>query len=596
MGKLSDLNIPTREGYIGHPERITSDLKSIYRKIEPMRRLATEGVGQVLFGDEGTIPWYMSMAPGADLTDKLMEGKQPGLLDIPGPGTLAKIAMLPIAKFGSKEIVKGTARMGKNARNLDNAKNPVIERWHRTRSKNDDSIRDKGLLVGKDNPNYGRNTGDESGLKIPAVWLGTSPTEIPVLQYYAKNKPDDLSTYRIRIPKDEYYSTPRLKWDSGNRGNTADARIVANGESSLTGETGRRTGRESLIDLYGKSIPPEYLEKISPSELKALVTKDNEREVLNELFHKTYGRDATPQELYEFGTKLPAKLSHIERQKTPVGNLEDAVSSLADEMEWTKYNKYPVSPKRAFVNGLNNAGVKLGDELPYGSTFLDRFNADNLDEMSNYISEGHISRGNRFKMFPTIRDRMYNWKKYRDGIEQGLSPAEAHAEAMPDVVADVSSGKKYRSTDRPFLRSFGAVVESPQRGAISRAIDVPNVSVAKLRTIADKNPRARSDLKSVIKMSSNPSALIEAIATAKDGTLAEMKGLLSGIAFDTQLGRIGRVADIGGHNVMSPYAYFKTISGGDKQKLHELMRENIRQNVGEANLFAFPRSLKSYME
>ena len=33
----------------------------------------------------------------------------------------------------------------------------------------------------------------------------------------------------------------------------------------LTGEVGRRTGNESLIDLYGSDIPPKYLEKITLS-------------------------------------------------------------------------------------------------------------------------------------------------------------------------------------------------------------------------------------------------------------------------------------------------------------------------------------------
>lgn len=113
MGRLGELNIPTREGNLRNPERLNQNLKDIGQKAEPLKRLATEGFGQVLLGDEGTIPWYMSFAPGADLTDKLMEGRQPGLLDVPGPGTLAKIAMLPFMKFGAKEILEGTARMGK---------------------------------------------------------------------------------------------------------------------------------------------------------------------------------------------------------------------------------------------------------------------------------------------------------------------------------------------------------------------------------------------------------------------------------------------------------------------------------------------------
>lgn len=110
MGRLAELNVPTREGNLRNPERLSQGLKDIGQKAEPWKRLATEGFGQVLLGDEGTIPWYMSFAPGADLTDKLMEGRQPGLLDVPGPGTLGKAALLAV----NKDVLKGLARLLKS--------------------------------------------------------------------------------------------------------------------------------------------------------------------------------------------------------------------------------------------------------------------------------------------------------------------------------------------------------------------------------------------------------------------------------------------------------------------------------------------------
>lgn len=456
MGKLADLNIPVREGNLRNPERLNRSLKDIGQKAEPWKRLATEGFGQVLLGDEGTIPWYMSFAPGADLTDKLMEGRQPGLLDMPGPGTLAKMAMLPIMKLGAKEILEGTARMGKNARNLDKAKNPVIERWHRTRSMNDVNIRDKGLLVGKDNPNYGKNTGDQNKLKIPAAWLGTNPTEIPVLQYYATNNPDELSTYRVRIPKEEYYSTPRLKWDSGYRGDASDARIVAKGESSLTGEVGRRTGKESLIDLFGKSIPAEYLEKIPNEEINKHAIKNK----LLDAYIMDLGEDPSSLPLSKAGTMLANEDLNWMPFHDRISNytkLKDVGEQVSEDIK----RKPNIPPSEHLRNALNfnfapNQRGKIeipayahsvsptSKYLPYDSSrpvgkFENRMSKPKtLYEINiptdEQIQVGAVSRGLKTRGDFDPRWRLMDWDAYNSEISKGLSPVGAMRYAKPAYV------------------------------------------------------------------------------------------------------------------------------------------------------------------
>ena len=452
MGKLADLNIPVREGNLRNPERLNQSLKDVGQKAEPWKRLATEGFGQILFGDEGTIPWYMSFAPGADLTDKLMEGRQPGLLDIPGPGTLAKIAMLPIMKLGAKEILEGTARMGKNARNLDKAKNPIIERWHRTRSINDANIRDKGLLVGKDNPNYGKNTGDEDRLKIPAAWLGTSPSEVPVLQYYFMNKPNEVSTYRVRIPKEEYYSTPRLKWDSGYRGDASDARIVAKGESSLTGEVGRRTGRESLIDLFGKSIPPQYLEQIPRTEIDKMKAHSDMLENYRAEFGSPnqtlseIGNDIVKNEMDDW---MPAsERFHMYRYDVP---------KLRDIQSGNRPDELLANANRAYkdqTHGIPKYGsLALSGEMP--ERFDTHWQYHPKESMSignpEAVATGHVSRGNSISPYALEKDvkawnpkqRVMKWNDYNYYVNSGETPALAMFHTRPSkVLVDTPEGLK----------------------------------------------------------------------------------------------------------------------------------------------------------
>lgn len=257
---MANPDIPKREGYLKHPEWLNSDIKALGKKGSTLGRLVTEGMPELLFGEEGTIPWYMSLAPGADLTDKVMEGRRPGLLDMPGLGTLGKFAMLPIAKFGSKEITKGAARMGKNASNLGKTRDAreYVTRYHRTETKNVPSIEQSGLKLKSENPNYGVNTGDSDAYD-PVVWLGVNPKKIPVLRNEYLTNPENVSQFEVKIPRDEYYSLPRMKFDY--RRGQGRPRFVEKGKPSLTDEG------DYKIDMIASEIPPRYLKRMDIPDL-----------------------------------------------------------------------------------------------------------------------------------------------------------------------------------------------------------------------------------------------------------------------------------------------------------------------------------------
>lgn len=323
--------------------------------------------------------------------------------------------------------------------------NPYVERWHRTRSKNDFSIGKKGLLAGGNNPNYGKNTGDHDALPLPAVWLGTSPTEIPVLQYYATHLPHEVSTYRVRIPRDEYYSTPRMKWDKGFRGNAGDARIVAKGESSLTGEVGRRTGNESLIDLYGSDIPPEYLEKIPNDEIEKLSEHAKEME----WYKREHGTGN--ETMSELGNSIV---------RDEMNNWMPAIERfyLSNFSVPTNSDFQYRSPYEALV-AANEHIMNAENGMPkYGYRVLSGDMPTKFDTKAEYypkpevkfkdpaaVSRGHVSRGwqsavNEPDRRFDPRRRIFDWDKYNELLGEGYTPAVAASYSAPSKLVDTPNG------------------------------------------------------------------------------------------------------------------------------------------------------------
>ena len=52
---MANPDIPKREGYLKHPEWLNSDIKALGKKGSTLGRLATEGMPELLFGEEGFV-------------------------------------------------------------------------------------------------------------------------------------------------------------------------------------------------------------------------------------------------------------------------------------------------------------------------------------------------------------------------------------------------------------------------------------------------------------------------------------------------------------------------------------------------------------
>lgn len=243
------------------PERlseINERLRDVGNEAARYGKLAAQGASQLAFGDEGTIPWWMSLSPGADLTDKVMEGRRPGLLDIPGPGTLGKIAMLPIMKFGSKGILEGAGRMGKSARNLKDVQNPTVKFYHKTDVKNVPDIMRQGLLGRNDNTNVHTFADDVPSM----VWTGDRPNT-QVLEKKTQHYPRSIGTIQIEMPKKEYMSRDQFidnRWEGDGRGD-----FIKTDYNGIKAENDKLPPayRHQRTTIFADDIPPQQLKDIS---------------------------------------------------------------------------------------------------------------------------------------------------------------------------------------------------------------------------------------------------------------------------------------------------------------------------------------------
>lgn len=456
---MAGLNIPKREQLENGPK--FSDLNKARLKAQDRlsdwaERAAVKGA-DVAFGEDTGDSLIEDLAYGAvplgSLYQRAKTGTRPGLLDfadfIPGGGAVK--AMLPIAVKPTLDAMKAGKRMGKTSRNLDKVKNPYIERWHRTNAFNDQSIRDKGLLIGKDNPNYGKNTGDADNLPMPVNWLANNPTNIPVLQYKFNTHPITTVTYRVKIPKDIYYDTPRLKFGSGRRGSgTHDTYVVGKKEPSLTGERGRQTGEDAMIDLFGASIPPEWLEKIPNDEIQKRVAHHNQ--MLD--YEANHGDEIVGRTKSQVGNDIV---------RHEMNNWQPAEERLnLYKFDYSPKSWSPSSPREQLLgevrayNGLPKYGtLKLSGDIP------EKFDSEakywfppTMPKNIDKYSEGSISRG--WSPDRTYRDtgednpfyetykknihsdfdpkkRVFDWDEYNKYLYMdGMSPQRAAILAQPN--------------------------------------------------------------------------------------------------------------------------------------------------------------------
>lgn len=174
-----------------------------------------------------------------------------------------------------------------------------VTRYHRTHADNAPSIDEHGLLT--NNPNIGKNTWLNNPDDYHKVWLADNPREIPVLRNLMQTSPRDVTTYKVRMPEQWYLDAPRYYMPKG-RGDGKMKRQPKD-KPRLTDEGPYK------IDLVGRDIPPQYLQKLPVHKVHEL-EQEHRADMYTSLWDYGTGNWMDPAVI----AKLPRHVRHEANQ------------------------------------------------------------------------------------------------------------------------------------------------------------------------------------------------------------------------------------------------------------------------------------------
>lgn len=403
----------------------------------------------ILNGEDADISMAESLIPTFSLQAKLKQGKLPGLadlLDIPNPLK----AMGPIA-FGLKELRSGS-RMGKTLRNIEKAKDArkYITAYHKTPNENVANIDKEGLKL--QHPDYGANTSDTDAYS-PMIWLSGHPTFIPVLRRYGDGL-DETTTYKVKIPRKEFYDTPRMMMPQGRSGPKV---MAAKGEPSWSKEA-----HKYVINTYGKDIPPEYLEKMDNADRLASISKTDRQGKLRDVVADLVESGEIPSEIpKKYGVppsenfiryNAPRNAHQRPISNSELGNivqdemrtnfppikerrgygLAEAASGASKKLKNESTPRHPASPYHTLWSFMN---VPFKDKVPPFKSRLEVEMSPLVVEPKPKFEPGAVSRGvDVDELIPSPKDRLFDWTVYNYGRASGDTPLKAAYDALPRAV------------------------------------------------------------------------------------------------------------------------------------------------------------------
>lgn len=390
----------------------------------------------------------------------------------------------------------------KNARNYaeylrKKERGPVKTFFHITKNENVPAIEQRGLLTNHPNANINsanhpfRKHGTDAG----GVWVTTEPTAFPVYgttiggkNGNASARADALSTIKIEVPLPEL---PKMKAVQDPYGKN----ILRKGDDPRAVQKFPTwAGIDVPTTVFLDDIKPQWLKNIgyveeAPDMLSAVpdpkisslagsweLSLDDIRRMLN----KSDFRDYSGYTGHRHGAGG--------YEKSPERHVTDYIDSNRPISErLPKFPKPETLEYAARKQGASSGPKYVRDgiaEVPapneakrYSADFIPaiEWTKDYLDyvkpgesvrkQRDFYFEPGAISRGIGDIHMPSIKERNFNWPKYKQAIEAGEAPSAAARVASPDYVLDWDN-IVYKPS-----RGYGPkhiVVNNLNDGAISR--------------------------------------------------------------------------------------------------------------------------------
>lgn len=443
------------------------------------------------------------------------------------------MALLWNAIKEAARVAKG--QMSKNARNATKAeakkeRGPVKTFFHITKNENVPAIEQQGLLTNHPNANINsanhpfRKHGTDAG----GVWVTTEPTAFPVYgttiggkNGNASARADALSTIKIDVPLPEL---PKMKAVQDPYGKN----ILRKGDDPRAIEDfGTWAGIDVPTTVLLNDVKPQWLKNVGYVEeavkpiqqtfpellqLKggwAIDPKEFDNKVLRMLNKADLrassgltGHHSGNQQLNQYEKnpsrfvddyinrnqpiieRLPEfpKPNHLEyaaRYQGAVNGPKYIKDGMADVPAPNEANRYSVDfiPARKWTEDYRDY-VKSGESIKNRRQFE--------------FAPGAISRGIGGFVMPSIKERNFNWNKYKKLLEEGDTPRTATFAAQPSAKLDWDNIVYHSGQYRPRVESvhdFDAINE----GAVSRGMQpVDGGKQADLRKAADEIRRWRN--------------------------------------------------------------------------------------------------------
>lgn len=357
----------------------------------------------------------------------------------------------------------------KNARNYaeylrKKERGPVKAFFHITKNENVPAIEQQGLLTNHPNANANsaahpfRKHGTDAG----GVWVTTEPTAFPVYgttvggkNGNAAARADALSTIKIEVPLPELSKMRAVQEPYGKnilrRGD--DPRAIQKFNTWAGIDIPTTVFLDDIKPAWLKNIG--YVEEAFPANdfatLPTVASLPSGWALPPELSALRWLDKGSLKEYAGFTGHRHGKSSYYKSQQRFINDYIDTNQPITKRLP--KFpNPYGVD-NMAYVQGANAPKVIKNDVAPneykrYSVDFIPAKSWSNIyspyikpgesviDNRNFQFAPGAVSRGIGGSGMPSLRDRNFNWNRYKELIERGKSPQIATNMAKPEAILD----------------------------------------------------------------------------------------------------------------------------------------------------------------